>query len=71
MNLFTSPRPLVRRSSKRRQFRWLPFFMILSTVMMIGVVAVLASTFVLKFGTLGSDDGQFTTPRGICRRSTR
>jgi len=65
MNLFTSPRPLVRRSSKRRHFRWLPFFMIVSTAMMIGVVAVLASTFVLKFGTLGSDDGQFTNARGI------
>ena len=65
MNPFTSPRPLARRYSKRRHFRWLPFFMILSTAMMIGVVAVLASTFVLKFGTVGSDDGQFTTPRGI------
>lgn len=56
--------PFVRRSSKRRQFRSLPFFAILITAMLVGVVAA-ASTFVLKFGTLGSEDGQFTTPRGI------
>lgn len=56
--------PFVRRSSKRRQFRSLPFFAILITAMLVGVVAA-ASTFVLKFGTLGSENGQFTTPRGI------
>jgi DNA-binding beta-propeller fold protein YncE len=39
--------------------------MILTAAMLVGVVAVLASTFILKFGTVGSDDGQFTTPRGI------
>jgi DNA-binding beta-propeller fold protein YncE len=56
--------PFVRRSPKRRQFRSLPFFAILITAMLVGVVAA-ASTFVLKFGTLGSGDGQFTNPRGI------
>jgi len=56
--------PFVRRPSKRRQFRSLPFLAILITAMLVGVVAA-ASTFVLKFGTLGSDNGQFTTPRGI------
>ena len=61
-----TPSPLfVRRASKRRHFRWLPFLMIVITAMLVGVVAVLASTFVLKFGTLGSDDGQFTNARGI------
>ena len=65
MKPVTSPPLFVRRSSKRRHFRWLPFLMILTTAMLVGVVAALASAFVLKFGTLGSDDGQFTTPRGI------
>ena len=65
MKPVTSPPLFVRRSSKRRHFRWLPFLMIVTSAMLVGVVAVLASSFVLKFGTLGSDDGQFTTPRGI------
>ena len=65
MKPVTSPRLFVRRSSKRRRYRWLPFLMILTTAMLVGVVAVLASTFVLKFGTLGSNDGQFTNARGI------
>ena len=65
MKPVTSPPLFVRRSSKRRHFRWLPFLMIVTTAMLVGVVAVLASSFVLKFGTVGSDDGQFTTPRGI------
>jgi DNA-binding beta-propeller fold protein YncE len=33
--------------------------------MLFGVVAVSACTFILQFGALGSDDGQFTSPRGI------
>jgi len=65
MKLVTSPPLFVRRLSKRRQFRWLPFFLVLITAMLVGVVAVLASSFVLKFGTVGSENGQFTTPRGI------
>src|SRR6185503_2299112 len=65
MKPVTSPPLFVRRSSNRRHYRWLPFLMILTTAMLVGVVAVLASTFVLKFGTIGSDDGQFTNPRGI------
>jgi DNA-binding beta-propeller fold protein YncE len=65
MKPVTFPPLFVRRFSKRRQFRWLPFFLVLITAMLVGVVAVLASTFVLKFGTVGSDNGQFTTPRGI------
>jgi DNA-binding beta-propeller fold protein YncE len=65
MKSVTSPPLFVRPSSKRRHFRWLPFLMILTTAMLVGVVAVLASSFVLKFGTLGSANGQFTTPRGI------
>ena len=54
-----------RRSAKRRQFRSLPFFAILTTAMLVGVVAVSASTFILKWGIAGSDDGQFLLPRGI------
>jgi len=66
MKVFTSPRPFVARSShKLGKFRWLPFFLTLITAIMVGVVAASACTFVLKFGTVGSEDGQFTTPRGI------
>ena len=66
MKLGTSPRPFVARSShKLRKFRWLPFFLTLITAIMVGVVAASACTFILKFGTVGSDDGQFLTPRGI------
>jgi DNA-binding beta-propeller fold protein YncE len=66
MNRVTSPRRFVPRSShKRGQFRWLPFFLMLITAMLVGVVAASACTFILKFGTVGSNDGQFTTPRGI------
>ena len=53
------------RSLKRRQIRWLTFFLLLTTAALVGVVAVSACTFVLKWGAIGSDDGQFTTPRGI------
>ena len=66
MKLVTSPRRHVLRSShKRGKFRWLPFMMILITAMLVAVVSVSASTFILKFGTLGSADGQFTSARGI------
>ena len=66
MKLVTSPRRFVARSSHRPgKFRWLPFSLTLFTAILVGVVAVSASSFILKFGTLGSGDGQFTTPRGI------
>ena len=66
MKVVTSPRPFVARSShKLGKFRWLPFFLTLITAIMVGVVAASACTFILKFGTVGSDDGQFTSPRGI------
>ncbi|HEX7331212.1 MAG TPA: PxKF domain-containing protein [Pyrinomonadaceae bacterium] len=59
------PPVFVRRSSKRRQFRSLPFFLILITAMLVGVVAASACTFILTWGTAGSEDGQFLLPRGI------
>jgi DNA-binding beta-propeller fold protein YncE len=66
MKPLTSPRRVASRSSHRRgKFHWLHFFLILAAVLLVGVVAVSASSFVLSFGTLGSDNGQFTTPRGI------
>ena len=65
MRAVLSPGIFVRRSPRRRQFRWLPFLLILITAMLVGAVAVAACTFVLKWGTAGSDDGQFLTPRGI------
>jgi DNA-binding beta-propeller fold protein YncE len=66
MKLLTPPRRFMPRSShKRGQFRWLPFLLILITAMLVGVVVVSASTFILKWGTVGSENGQFTTPRGI------
>ncbi|HEV2827667.1 MAG TPA: PxKF domain-containing protein [Pyrinomonadaceae bacterium] len=66
MKLVKSPRRLiVRRSAKRRQSRWLSFFLTLITAVLFGVVAVSASSFVLKFGTSGTGNGQFITPRGI------
>jgi DNA-binding beta-propeller fold protein YncE len=58
------PRIFVR-SSKRRQTRWLTFLLILTTAALVGVVAASACSFVLKWGTIGSENGQFTTPRGI------
>ena len=60
-----SPRVFVRRSSKRRQFRCLSFCLTLATAMLVGVVAVSACTFILKFGTAGSGNGQFLSARGI------
>ena len=59
-----SPRIFVR-SSRRRQNRWLTFFLILTAAALVGVVAASACSFVLKWGTIGSENGQFTTPRGI------
>jgi DNA-binding beta-propeller fold protein YncE len=53
-------------SHKRGQFRWLPFSLVIITAMLVFVVAAsAASTFILTWGTVGSEDGQFTTPRGI------
>src|SRR5947207_11726156 len=55
-----------RSSNKGGQFRCLPFFLVLLTAMLVFVVAASAAcTFILKWGTVGSEDGQFTTPRGI------
>ncbi|HWN09107.1 MAG TPA: PxKF domain-containing protein [Pyrinomonadaceae bacterium] len=66
MKIVTSPRRVEPRSSHRRgKFHWLPFSLTLITAMLVGVVAASACTFILTFGTVGSDDGQFITPRGI------
>jgi DNA-binding beta-propeller fold protein YncE len=63
----TFPIRFVSRSSHRRgPFRSLPFLLVLLTAMAVFVVAAsAASTFILTWGTIGSDDGQFTSPRGI------
>src|SRR6476659_8263532 len=63
----TFPIRFVSRSSHRRgQFRSLPFFLVLLTAMLVFVVAAsAASTFILKWGTVVSVDGQFLAPRGI------
>lgn len=65
MNPDSSSSLFVRRSSRRRPFRWLPFLLILIAAMLVGVVAASACTFILKWGTAGSENGQFLTPRGI------
>jgi DNA-binding beta-propeller fold protein YncE len=66
MKLSNAPRRIPARSSnKRGKFRWLPFSVTLITAIMVGVVAASACTFILKWGTVGSEDGQFITPRGI------
>jgi DNA-binding beta-propeller fold protein YncE len=67
MKLVTSPSRFVSRSSRKRgQFRWLPFFLVLLTALLVFVVAASAAcTFILKWGTVGSEDGQFIAPRGI------
>ena len=67
MNPVLLSRRVASRSSHRRNTsRWLPFLLlILAAAMLFGIAAVSAASFVLKFGTIGSDDGQFTTPRGI------
>ena len=62
----TTPRRVESPSSKGHgKFRRLPFLVILTTAILFAVVAVSASSFVLTFGTLGSNDGQFTSGRGI------
>src|ERR1051325_3899369 len=70
MKLVTFPPIFVRHSSNRRRFRWLPFFMISTAAVLVGAVAALACTFVLKWGTAGNNDGQFLQPRGIAVDST-
>jgi len=66
MKLVTPPSRYVSRSShKRGKIRLLPFFLILTSAIMVAVVAASACTFILKFGTAGSGDGQFLSPRGI------
>ncbi len=66
MKVVTSPRRYVARSThKGGKFRLLPFFLILATAVMVSVVAASACTFILKWGTLGAGNGQFTTLRGI------
>jgi len=67
MNPSTFPIRFVSRSFHRRgQFRSLPFFLVLLTAMLVFVIAAsAASTFILTWGTVGSDDGQFLSPRGI------
>jgi sugar lactone lactonase YvrE len=59
------PRLFAQRTSKRRRFRSLPFLLIAIAAMLFGVVAASACTFILKWGTAGSDNGQFLTARGI------
>jgi hypothetical protein len=43
----------------------LPFFLTITSAVLAAVVVVSACTFVLKFGAVGSGDGQFLQPRGI------
>ncbi|HEX5705212.1 MAG TPA: PxKF domain-containing protein [Pyrinomonadaceae bacterium] len=66
MKQVTSLSRVVSRSSRKRgQFRSLPFFLVLVIAMLVFVVAASASTFILKWGTVGSSDGEFISPRGI------
>ena len=66
MKPVTFPHGNVPRSSHQRgKFQWLTLILIVTTAALVGVVAVLASSFILKFGTIGSDNGQFLFPRGI------
>ena len=66
------PRLFTTRSSgKRGLFRRLPLFLTLVIASLIcGVAASAACTFLLAWGTLGSNNGQFTTPRGIALDNT-
>lgn len=51
---------------KRGHFRSLPFFLALTIAMLVGVVAASAAcTFILKWGVVGSGNGEFIIPRGI------
>ncbi|HKP46810.1 MAG TPA: PxKF domain-containing protein [Pyrinomonadaceae bacterium] len=63
-------RLIVRHSSRRRQFRWLPFLLVLASAMLVGVIAASACTFILTWGTIGAGNGQFITPRGIAVDAT-
>lgn len=67
MKLRLIPRPSVSRPSRKRGlFRSLPFFLTLvAGLLASAVVAFAACSFVLTWGTIGSNNGQFTTPRGI------
>ena len=66
MKVVTSPRRFLARSSRKRgTFRWLPFPLTLITALLVGVVAASACTFILTWGVVGSNDGEFITPRGI------
>ena len=66
MKLITSPRRVAPRSSHgRSKSHWFSLFLTLATAVLFAVVAVSACSFILKFGTVGSDDGQFLTPRGV------
>lgn len=59
---------LSKSSSKsvRAKRRWVIIMAVLVTVLGVGTIAVLASiSFVTKWGTTGSTDGQFISPRGI------
>jgi DNA-binding beta-propeller fold protein YncE len=66
MKLVTPRRIASRSSHGRGKSRSLPFFLILTTAILVSVVAALAaSTFVLTWGTAGSGNSQFLQPRGI------
>ena len=67
MKRVTSLSRFVPRSSRKRgQFRSLPFFLVLVAAMLVFVVAASAAcTFILKWGTAGSENGQFLAARGI------
>lgn len=55
MKVVTFPRTFVRRSLKRRQLRWLPFFLTLTTAVLATVVVASACTFILKWVTHSRD----------------
>ncbi|HKO98679.1 MAG TPA: PxKF domain-containing protein [Pyrinomonadaceae bacterium] len=61
MKAVSSPRRFAARSShKRGKSRWLPFFLTLTTAILVSVVAAAACTFILAFGS-----DRLITPRGI------
>src|ERR1044071_4378930 len=70
MRSVISPTLSVRRSLKRRQFRLLPFPLMLIAAVLVGAVAVSACTFILKWGVAGSDNGQFLLPPGVAVDTT-
>ena len=65
MKFITFPGRSVRRSAKPRQLRWFPLFLMLVIAMLAYVAVAFAATFVLKWGTPGSDNSQFLGARGI------